>query len=81
MKKIKFYAPIEYVTGYLTDGHWEGEVYLTDEEFNCFKNNPIKAFKELKLTRHSALVVDDIEIEDYGDIISVEWEEVEEGDK
>ena len=75
--KIYINAPIEYVIGHLRYGHYEGEVELTDEEFEKFKENPDKVFYDLDLTDSLDFLVDDFNIDDIGSIDEVNWKEVE----
>lgn len=41
MKKISVECLYDYVSGYLKYGHLEGELELTDEQFEELKNDPI----------------------------------------
>lgn len=75
--KIYINAPVEYVIGHLRYGHYEGEVELTNEEFEKFKENPDKAFYDLDLTDFLDLLIDDFSIDDIGSIDEVNWKEVE----
>ena len=75
--KIYINAPVEYITGHISYGHYEGEVELTDEEFEEFKENPDKAFYHLDLTDSLDLLVDDFSISGIGSIDEVNWKEVE----
>ena len=75
--KIYINAPVEYVIGHLRYGHYEGEIELTDEEFEKFEENPDKAFYDLDLTDSLDLLVDDFSIDDIGHIDEVNWKEVE----
>ena len=75
MKKVHIHAPLEYLVGHLRDGHFEGDLELTDEEFKEFRKNPIGFINEKKYYFDLDLVVDDYEIDDRGDIESVDWNE------
>ena len=75
--KIYISAPVEYITGHIRYGHYEGEVELNDEEFEKFKENPDKAFYHLDLRDSLDLLVDDFSISDIGSIDEVNWKEVE----
>lgn len=74
--KIYIDAPVDYVMGYIRYGHYEGEVGLTDEEFEKFKENPNEAIHDLNLTDSLDLLIDDYRIEDVGNIIEINWNEV-----
>lgn len=73
MKKVYIYAPLDYVAGHLRYGHREGTVNLTDEEFDQFKTNPKNFIYDNDVELD--LVIDDWEIDDYGEIDRVEWSE------
>lgn len=73
--KIYIEAPVEYVMGYIRYGHYEGEIELSDEEFEKFKENPDEAFYDLYLTDSLDLLVDDYTVEGIGDIIEINWNE------
>lgn len=75
--KIYINAPVEYITGHIRYGHYEGEVELNDEEFEKFKENPDEAFYHLDLIDSLDLLVDDFSISDIGSIDEVNWKEVE----
>lgn len=74
--KVYINVPVEYIMGYLRYGHYEGEIELTDEEFEIFKENPDEAFDDLDLRNSLGLYVDDYRIEDIGNIARVDWNEV-----
>lgn len=71
MKKVYIYAPLDYVAGHLRYGHREGTVNLTDEEFEQFKTNPKNFIYDNDVELD--LIIDDWEIDDYGEIDRVEW--------
>lgn len=75
MKKVHIYAPVEYLVGHLRYGHFEGDLELTDEEFKKFRKNPVGFINEKKYYFDLDLVVDDYDIDDRGDIESVDWNE------
>lgn len=74
--KIYIEAPVDYIVGHLRYGHYEGEIELTDEEFEIFKENPNEAFDDLELKESLGLYVDDYSIDDIGKIYEINWEEV-----
>lgn len=69
MKKIKISIPVDYIMGHLRYGHLEGEVVLTDEEFEKFTSDPVQAFEELQLDNDLEVKVDDWHIDDIGDLV------------
>ena len=71
MNKVVITAPVDYVIGYLRYGHLEGEVELTDEQLELFKKDPAKAIQELDLDLE--LVIDDWEVDGYGDPYDVQY--------
>ena len=73
MITVAINAPIEWISGYLRYGHFEGSVDLTEEEFEQFKENPEQAFEELQLYRYCDIIADDYRVEDYGDIEEVNY--------
>ena len=76
-KKVKFDIPLYYVSGYLKYGHKEGILELTEEEFNRLKENPKKFIYEEDILGDLDLIIDDYDIEDYGDIESVNYEVID----
>lgn len=71
MNKVVITAPVDYVMGHLRYGHLEGEVELTDEQLELFKKDPAKAIQELDLDLE--LVIDDWEVDGYGDPYDVQY--------
>lgn len=71
MNKVVITAPVDYVIGHLRYGHLEGEVKLTDEQLELFKKDPAKAIQELDLDLE--LVIDDWEVDGYGDPYDVQY--------
>lgn len=71
MNKVVITAPVDYVIGHLRYGHLEGEVELTDEQLELFKKDPAKAIQELDLNLE--LVIDDWEVDGYGDPYDVQY--------
>lgn len=75
MKKVHIYAPVDYLAGHLRYGHFEGDLELTDEEFEKLKEDPLDFINNEKYYFDLDLIVDDYEIDDRGEIESVDWEE------
>ena len=71
MNKVVITAPVDYVIGHLRYGHLEGEVELTDEQLELFKKDPAKAIQELDLDLE--LVIDDWEVDGYGDPYDIQY--------
>lgn len=65
-------AQVDYVQGYLRYGHWE--LFLEDEELVEFKNST-KEEQELWLKDNGSFILDDYEINDYGDLQKIEIQE------
>ena len=72
----KYYANLDYVIGHLRYGHKEGTIKLTDDEFKEFEQNPYDFINKQDILSEVGLVVDDYEVDDYGPIESIDWEEV-----
>lgn len=79
MKKVSLECLYDYVSGYLRYGHSEGEIELTDEQFEELKNNPIDFYNQNKyeLFEDLKLVIDDYRVEDIGDINEILYKEIE----
>lgn len=75
MKKVSIDAPLEYVVGHLRYGHFEGELEMTDEEFEEFKKNPLDFLYERDYINDLNLVIDDYEVDDMGPVDEVNWTE------
>lgn len=75
MKKVSIYAPLEYVAGHLRYGHLEGELKMTDEEFEEFKKNPLDFLYKEDYISDLDLEIDDYEVEDMGPVDRVKWTE------
>lgn len=75
MKKVHIYAPLECLAGHLRYGHFEGDLELTDEEFEKFEEDPRGFINNNDCYFDLDLIVDDYEVEDRGEIESVDWEE------
>lgn len=74
--KVFIDANVGYIMGHLRYGHFEGTMELTDEEFEEFKADPKKYLNEHDRDGLD-LLIDDWEIDGYGDIEMPEWREVE----
>ena len=78
MKKVSLECLYDYVSGYLRYGHLEGELELTDEQFEELKNDPIGFYQSNDaLFEDLKLVVDDYRIEGVGDINEILYKEIE----
>lgn len=62
MSKYFVYAPVDYLIGHLRYGHFEGEIEIPDDKLND-KEWIIEAIRE-----EGDLLVDDWEVDGYGDI-------------
>lgn len=65
MAKYKIIAPVEYITGHLRYGHYEGELELTEEELQKINENP-NLLREYDLD----LIIDDYRVDDVGCIMA-----------
>ena len=65
-------AQVDYVQGYLKYGHWE--LFLEEKDLVEFKNST-KEEQESWLTNNGHFVLDDYEINDYGDLQKIEIQE------
>ena len=74
--KVAITANLDYVIGHLRYGHKEGTIKLTDDEFREFEKNPTKFIDKYNILNELELFIDDYEIDDYGSIESIDWEEV-----
>lgn len=75
--RIQVNALTDYVTGYLRYGHYKGIIDLNDEEFEKFKQNPIKFLNEGDFDLN--FIIDDYrieDIEDIGEICDVEYNDL-----
>lgn len=79
--KIDFIGYLDYLSGYLRYGHFEGEVDIPDEDWEEFIANPQKYVsqhrREIIQNNDLELKADDFSVEDYGDIYEVDWEKSE----
>lgn len=74
--KVAITANLDYVVGHLRYGHKEGTIKLTDDEFKEFEQNPTEFIDKHDILSELELVIDDYEVDSYGPIDSVIWEEV-----
>lgn len=72
--RVKINALTDYVTGYLRYGHYKGIINLNDEEFEEFKQNPIKFLNEGDFDLD--FVVDGYCVEDIGEICDIEYNDL-----
>ena len=79
-KKVKFDIPLEYVIGYLRHGHKEGILELTEEEFKKLQENPLDFIYSQNILYDLDLVIDDYSVEDYGGILEVNYEVVDDAE-
>ena len=73
--KIAITANLDYVVGHLRCGHKEGTIKLTDDEFKEFEQNPYNFVNKYDILNELEFVMDDYEVDDYGPIESIDWEE------
>lgn len=76
MHKVYINAPLDYVMGHLRYGHLEGSVELDDEQFAVFQEDPLDAIEKYDLTYELELKIDSWRVDDWGDIMEVNWEEL-----
>lgn len=79
MKKIYVDFNLDYIIGRLRYGHKEGEIELTDEEYESLlnaenKNDFLLSIREEEI-RSLDTLVDDYEIDEYGGLSLLDWEE------
>ena len=74
--KVSITVNLEYVVGYLRYGHKEGTIKLTDNEFKEFEQNPYNFISKYDVLDKLEFVLDDYEVDSYGPIESIDWEEV-----
>lgn len=72
MSKYFVYAPVDYLIGHLRYGHFEGEIEIPDDKLND-KEWIIEAIRE-----EGDLLVDDWEVDGYGDIQIEEMRKIDE---
>ena len=79
-KKVKFDIPLEYVIGHLRYGHKEGILELTEEEFNKLQEDPLSFIYTQDILCDLDLIIDDYEVDDYGGILKVNYEVVDDAE-
>lgn len=72
MSKYFVYAPVDYLIGHLRYGHFEGEIEIPDDKLND-KEWIIEAIRQ-----EGDLLVDDWEVDGYGDIEIEEMRKIDE---
>ena len=78
MKKVSVECLYDYVVGYFKYGRLEGELELTDEQFEELKYDPIVFYQcNNDLFNELEFIVDDYKVEDYGDIHEINYKEIE----
>lgn len=71
---IDIRAPVNYIAGHLRSGYYTGRFTLTDDEFQAFLRDPVD-YTTLHLGSLK-LDVSDYDIDDVGDISSIDWNEI-----
>lgn len=79
-KKVKFDIPLEYVIGHLRYGHKEGVLELTEEEFKKLQEDPLAFIYTQDILCDLDLIIDDYEVDDYGGILKVNYEVVDDAE-
>ena len=74
--KVVITVDLDYVVGHLRYGHKEGTIKLTDDEFKEFEKNPTEFINKYDILSELELFIDDYEVDSYGPIDSINWEEV-----
>lgn len=77
MARVFIDADLDYVDGYLKYGHKEGVVNIPDEDIEKFKEDPIKYILYKSLIDYLDILVDDYEINDYGEITDINYQILE----
>ena len=72
MSKYFVYAPVDYLIGHLRYGHFEGEIDIPDDKLND-EEWIIEAIRQ-----EGDLLVDDWEVDGYGDIQIEEMRKIDE---
>ena len=62
MSKYLVYAPVDYVIGHLRYGHFEAEIEIPDDKLND------KGWILEMVREEGELIIDDFEVDGYGDI-------------
>ena len=74
--KVAITVDLDYVVGHLRYGHKEGTIKLTDDEFKEFEKNPTEFINKYDILSELDFFIDDYEVDSYGPIDSINWEEV-----
>ena len=74
--KVIITVDLDYVVGHLRYGHKEGTIKLTDDEFKEFEKNPTDFIDKHDILSELEFFIDDYEVDSYGPIDSINWEEV-----
>ena len=74
--KVAITVDLDYVGGHLRYGHKEGTIKLTDDEFKEFEKNPTDFIDKHDILSELEFFIDDYEVDSYGPIDSINWEEV-----
>ena len=74
--KVAITVDLDYVVGHLRYGHKEGTIKLTDDEFKEFEKNPTDFIDKHDILSELEFFIDDYEVDSYGPIDSINWEEV-----
>ena len=74
--KVAITVDLDYVVGHLRYGHKEGTIKLTDDEFKEFEKNPTEFIDKHDILNELEFFIDDYEVDSYGPIDSISWEEV-----
>ena len=74
--KVTITVDLDYVVGHLRYGHKEGTIKLTDDEFKEFEKNPTEFIDKYDILSELDFFIDDYEVDSYGPIDSINWEEV-----
>lgn len=73
MAKVFINANLDYVMGYLRYGHREGILDIPDEDIKKFEEEPLDYIEKNDLLFELKLIVDDFEIEGYGDVVDIDY--------
>ena len=74
--KVAITVDLDYIVGHLRYGHKEGTIKLTDDEFKEFEKNPTEFIDKHDILSELEFFIDDYEVDSYGPIDSINWEEV-----
>ena len=72
MSKYFVYAPVDYLIGHLRYGHFEGEIEIPDDKLN----DVVWIIEAIR--QEGDLLVDDWEVDGYGDIQIEEMRKIDE---